>query len=141
MPFRGETNLAPAQMRALPALEMWDGPGVSSAVVRRRAWPTNFTTEHLYLRRDRGRSFAVPLLRVSCSANAPARTSAMGSRQLDFVTGNRDKFLVVKAILGDAVNLQSQSLDLVEIQGTIEEISAAKCREAADTVCFFEGHS
>ena len=41
----------------------------------------------------------------------------------------------VKAILGDTVILQSQALDLVEIQGTIEEVSADKCRRAASAVC------
>lgn len=36
--------------------------------------------------------------------------------------------------MGDIVDLQSKSIDLVEIQGTIEEISADKCRRAAEAV-------
>ncbi|KAI3319621.1 Ham1-like protein [Xylariaceae sp. AK1471] len=56
----------------------------------------------------------------------------MAPKQLNFITGNKNKISVLKEILGDTVNLQSQSLDLVEIQGTIEEISADKCRRAAD---------
>jgi len=40
----------------------------------------------------------------------------------------------VKTILGDIVNLQSQSLELVETQGTIEAISSDKCRRAAEKV-------
>ncbi|KAH7393117.1 inosine triphosphate pyrophosphatase-like protein [Cadophora sp. MPI-SDFR-AT-0126] len=58
----------------------------------------------------------------------------MAPRQLNFITGNRNKLTEVKAILGDTVDLQSQALDLVEIQGTIEEISADKCRRAAAAV-------
>ena len=58
----------------------------------------------------------------------------MAPKQLNFITGNKSKLLEVKAILGDIVDLQSQSLDLVEIQGTIEEISVDKCRRAAETV-------
>jgi len=58
----------------------------------------------------------------------------MAVKQLIFVTGNQNKLSEVKAILGDVVDLQSQALDLVEIQGTIEEISADKCRRAAEAV-------
>ncbi|KAI5455825.1 inosine triphosphate pyrophosphatase-like protein [Mariannaea sp. PMI_226] len=56
----------------------------------------------------------------------------MAPKQLNFITGNNEKLSAVKAILGDTINLQSQPLDLVEIQGTIEEISADKARKAAD---------
>lgn len=59
-------------------------------------------------------------------------------KQLNFITGNKNKLVVVKAILGDSVNLRSQSLDLVEIQGTIEQISVDKCRKAANLVCFLD---
>jgi len=55
-------------------------------------------------------------------------------RTLNFITGNKNKLVEVKAILGDTVDLQSQSLDLVEIQGTIEEISSDKCRRAAEII-------
>lgn len=54
--------------------------------------------------------------------------------QLIFITGNKNKLAEVIAILGDVVHLQSQSLDLTEIQGTIEEISLDKCRRAAAIV-------
>lgn len=57
-------------------------------------------------------------------------------KTLNFITGNKNKLIEVKAILGDTIDLQSQSLDLVEIQGTIEEISSDKCRRAAEIVCF-----
>ena len=55
--------------------------------------------------------------------------------ELNFITGNKNKLSESKAILGDIVPLQSQSLDLTEIQGTIEEISKDKCRRAAAIVC------
>lgn len=58
----------------------------------------------------------------------------MPLEQLDFITGNKNKLAEVKAILGDVVPLQSQSLDLTEIQGTIEDISKDKCRRAAAIV-------
>jgi len=59
----------------------------------------------------------------------------MAPKTLNFITGNKNKLMEVKAILGDTVILQSQALDLVEIQGTIEEVSADKCRRAASAVC------
>ncbi|ESZ99436.1 putative ham1 family protein [Sclerotinia borealis F-4128] len=55
-------------------------------------------------------------------------------KTLNFITGNKNKLVEVKAILGNTINLQSQSLDLVEIQGTIEEISSDKCRRAAEII-------
>jgi len=59
----------------------------------------------------------------------------MAPKELNFITGNKNKLAEVKAILGDTVVLKSQALDLLEIQGTIEEISLHKCRTAADLVC------
>ena len=58
----------------------------------------------------------------------------MSPRQINFITGNKYKLAEVKAILGQVVQLQSQSLDLTEIQGTIEDISMDKCRRAAEIV-------
>ncbi|KAI9841920.1 MAG: nucleoside triphosphate pyrophosphohydrolase ham1 [Sclerophora amabilis] len=55
-------------------------------------------------------------------------------RTLNFITGNKNKLKEVRDILGETVTLNSQALDLVEIQGTIEEISSDKCRRAADAV-------
>jgi inosine triphosphate pyrophosphatase len=58
----------------------------------------------------------------------------MAPRELNFITGNKNKLTEVQAILGSVVHLQSQSLDLVEIQGTIEEILTEKCQRAAELV-------
>ena len=54
--------------------------------------------------------------------------------ELKFITGNKNKLAEVQAMLGNIVNLQNQSLDLVEIQGTMEAISSDKCRRAAEQV-------
>ncbi|RFU73454.1 ham1 family [Trichoderma arundinaceum] len=53
---------------------------------------------------------------------------------IHFITGNANKLKEVKAILEPRISIQSQSLDLEEIQGTIEEVAESKCRRAADLV-------
>ena len=58
---------------------------------------------------------------------------------LNFITSNKNKLAEVQAILTDIVPLTSQSLDLMEIQGTIEEISRDKCRRAAAAVSRVRG--
>ena len=59
----------------------------------------------------------------------------MAPKELNFITGNKNKLAEVQAILSATpVKLRSQALDLLEIQGTIEEISMHKCRTAADIV-------
>ena len=58
----------------------------------------------------------------------------MTVKELHFITGNKNKLAEVQAILGAVIPLKSQSLDLVEIQGSIEEISKDKCRRAAAEV-------
>jgi hypothetical protein len=65
----------------------------------------------------------------------------MAQKELNFITGNKNKLTEVKAILGDVVHLQSQSLDLVEIQGTIEDVSTDKCRRATELVYFLDSKS
>ena len=59
----------------------------------------------------------------------------MAPKELNFITGNKNKLKEVQAILSQTpVKLQSQPLDLPEMQGTIEEITKDKCRRAADIV-------
>lgn len=59
----------------------------------------------------------------------------MAPRVLNFITGNANKLREVKEILSITnVQLQSQNVDVPELQGSIEEISTAKCRAAADIV-------
>lgn len=58
----------------------------------------------------------------------------MPPKELSFITGNPNKLTEVQAILGDTVLLRSQSLELTEIQGSIEDISRDKCQRAATIV-------
>jgi len=59
----------------------------------------------------------------------------MAPKELNFITGNKNKLAEVQAILAPtAVKLSNQSIDLPELQGTIEEISTAKCNSAAEVV-------
>jgi hypothetical protein len=62
--------------------------------------------------------------------------ATMAPKELNFITGNKNKLAEVQAILSvTPVKLQSQAVDLLEIQGTIEEVSKDKCRRAAEAVC------
>ena len=54
--------------------------------------------------------------------------------ELTFITGNHNKLAEVQAILGDTVSLKSQSLNLTEIQGSIENIARDKCGRAVEIV-------
>lgn len=57
----------------------------------------------------------------------------MASRKLIFVTGNANKLREVRAILAQSgLEIDSQELDIPEIQGTTQEVAIAKCRRAAD---------
>lgn len=58
----------------------------------------------------------------------------MAPHELNFITGNKNKLSEVQAILDGVIELKSQSLDLPEIQGTIEEVSKDKCKRAAEIV-------
>ncbi|KAK1770662.1 inosine triphosphate pyrophosphatase [Phialemonium atrogriseum] len=53
---------------------------------------------------------------------------------VNFITGNANKLREVKAILEPAIQVGSQELDLIEIQGTVEEVTLDKCRRAADLI-------
>lgn len=53
---------------------------------------------------------------------------------VNFITGNANKLSEVKAILEPAIQVDSQALDLVEIQGSLNEVTVDKCRRAADLV-------
>ncbi|CEJ94559.1 Putative Inosine triphosphate pyrophosphatase [[Torrubiella] hemipterigena] len=48
-----------------------------------------------------------------------------------FITGNANKLKEVKAVLEPHVEVSSQAIDLEEIQGSIEEVTIAKCTKAA----------
>lgn len=52
-----------------------------------------------------------------------------------FITGNANKLKEVKAVLEPHVEVNSRALDLEEIQGSIDEVTRAKCSKAAVIVC------
>ncbi|KAL2114597.1 hypothetical protein VUR80DRAFT_4580 [Thermomyces stellatus] len=61
--------------------------------------------------------------------------ASVGERPVvNFITGNANKLSEVKAILEPAIRVESQAIDIEEIQGTIEEVTEAKCRKAAEAV-------
>lgn len=51
-----------------------------------------------------------------------------------FVTGNPNKVIEVKAILGDSILVRALALDIPEIQGSLEDIARDKCRRASKIV-------
>ncbi|OGM42426.1 inosine triphosphate pyrophosphatase [Aspergillus bombycis] len=55
-------------------------------------------------------------------------------KKLNFITSNKNKLAEVRAILGNAIEVDNQGLDVPEIQGTIEEIAREKCRRAAEVI-------
>ncbi|KAJ6094652.1 hypothetical protein N7467_002165 [Penicillium canescens] len=54
--------------------------------------------------------------------------------KLNFITGNKNKLSEVRAILGNVIEVDSQEVDVPEIQGTIEEIAKEKARRAAEAI-------
>lgn len=75
---------------------------------------------------------------------AVSSTSATRPRTLNFITGNANKLADVRAIMCDSTDgvagltLESRDVpELVEIQGSVEEIARDKARRAAELVSFF----
>ncbi|KAF9226816.1 Maf/Ham1 [Gyrodon lividus] len=60
----------------------------------------------------------------------------MATQRLTFVTGNANKLMETKYILSQgiplAIEIDSQDLDIPELQGTTQEVAIAKCRRAAE---------
>lgn len=55
-------------------------------------------------------------------------------KKVNFITGNRNKLAEVRAIIGNGVEIESQAIDVPEIQGTSEEIAKEKSRRAAEAI-------
>lgn len=58
----------------------------------------------------------------------------MAAHKVNFITGNANKLREVKAILEPEIEVTSKSIDLEEVQGTLEEVTESKCRRAAELV-------
>lgn len=79
-------------------------------------------------------------------ASSQSETATMW-KQVTLVTGNENKWQEIQAILGDSITLEREDIDCImhrnwlklirlvpELQGSIEEIATAKCREAAERI-------
>ncbi|KAM0813467.1 putative Inosine triphosphatase [Seiridium cardinale] len=53
---------------------------------------------------------------------------------VNFITGNANKLREVKHILEPAITVNSQNVDLPELQGSVEEVTLEKCRVAAQKI-------
>ena len=58
----------------------------------------------------------------------------MVPKTLNLVTGNKNKLLEIQAILDGVIEVHSTDVDLVEVQGTVEEVTRDKCARAAEAV-------
>lgn len=64
----------------------------------------------------------------------------MALREISLITGNANKLADVKEILEPrGFQVKSQALDIPELQGSIEEITIAKCKRAAELVRVLTG--
>ncbi|KAI1827546.1 inosine triphosphate pyrophosphatase-like protein [Xylaria intraflava] len=64
-----------------------------------------------------------------------AATTTTPPREVNFITGNANKLLEVRAILEPTgIAVRNQVLDLPEIQGSLEEVTIEKCRAAVAIV-------
>lgn len=61
-------------------------------------------------------------------------TTSAPRKTVNFITGNQNKLAEVRAILEPTIEVQSQKLDLIEVQGTLEEVTLDKVRRAAEQV-------
>eukprot|EP00013_Stygamoeba_regulata_P024531 CAMPEP_0177650994 /NCGR_PEP_ID=MMETSP0447-20121125/12274_1 /TAXON_ID=0 /ORGANISM="Stygamoeba regulata, Strain BSH-02190019" /LENGTH=217 /DNA_ID=CAMNT_0019153971 /DNA_START=81 /DNA_END=734 /DNA_ORIENTATION=- len=65
---------------------------------------------------------------------ASAAVSGAAKQRIVFVTGNANKLKEVLAIFGDHFDIVAEKVDLPELQGEPDEISAEKCRLASETI-------
>jgi hypothetical protein len=82
------------------------------------------TTRHLF--NNIYSSFPTPPLKMSSTLSVPAH--------LNFITGNKNKLAEVQAILSGVIELRNENIDLVEVQGTVEQVTSDKARRAAEAV-------
>lgn len=69
----------------------------------------------------------------------------MPIKDLNFISGNPNKLSELRDILGDTIQVKNTPLDLIEIQGSSQDIALDKCRRACHIVrirymTFFKYH-
>ena len=67
-------------------------------------------------------------------------SSSSPPKHLNFITGNKNKLAEVQAILKGVIELRNENVDLVEIQGTVDEVTSDKARRAAEAVSLVMFH-
>ncbi|KAI5862840.1 inosine triphosphatase [Durotheca rogersii] len=72
---------------------------------------------------------------MATATTAAAAAETAGRPVVNFITGNANKLREVRAILEPAgIAVRSEALDLPEVQGTLDDVTRAKCRAAAAAV-------
>ncbi|KUI58865.1 Inosine triphosphate pyrophosphatase [Cytospora mali] len=63
-----------------------------------------------------------------------SEAASSATHVVNFITGNKNKLGEVKAILEPTIEVRSEALDLIEVQGSLEEVTIAKCKSAAEQI-------
>lgn len=69
-----------------------------------------------------------------CYIRSNKNIQIMAPSSVNFITGNKNKLIELQAILNGVIEVQSEALDIDEIQGSIEDVTRDKCRRAAALV-------
>ncbi|ROV91451.1 hypothetical protein VSDG_07199 [Cytospora chrysosperma] len=63
-----------------------------------------------------------------------SKAPSSATHVVNFITGNKNKLSEVKAILEPTIEVRSEAIDVIEVQGSLEEVTIAKCKSAAEQV-------
>lgn len=63
-----------------------------------------------------------------------SKAPSAATHVVNFITGNKNKLGEVKAILEPTIEVRSEAIDVIEVQGSLEEVTIAKCKSAAEQV-------
>lgn len=63
-----------------------------------------------------------------------SKAPSSATQVVNFITGNKNKLSEVKAILEPTISVRSEAIDVIEVQGSLEEVTIAKCKSAAEQV-------
>jgi hypothetical protein len=138
-PYLRQPGNSLQQQQPLPQFESFPQPQLSTQSSLHQTLQSNphdpykNKTIHNLPSRDHVRSFFSGNFIQNIKHLDMAPTSAVPS-QLNFITGNKNKLAEVQAILEGVIELRNQNVDLVEIQGTVEEVTRDKARRAAEAV-------
>ncbi|ROW08890.1 hypothetical protein VMCG_02790 [Cytospora schulzeri] len=63
-----------------------------------------------------------------------SKAPSAATHVVNFITGNKNKLSEVKAILEPTIEVRSEAIDVIEVQGSLEEVTIAKCKSAAEQI-------